>query len=331
MSLGSISPATQAIRARAVARAAGQPGHHAVFDRFEPFSGWVEPGFHVDYLGSAVRETFTPMRVETDRAFVRRQPPPFDEEYFEWIDLLEAVSARSSAFVMFELGAGFGRWSGRAARAARQIGRGPIKLVLVEAEPVRAAWARLHMADQGLAPDEFEVIEAGVAASPGSDLFYVRLPEGSAGNNPREWRGQSLVPDYWKSHADNPKAASVEEYFGREVVRTADGAGSIRVPLSPLSALIAPYDEIDLIDMDVQGVEAEIVAEAIGPLTQTTHRLHIGTHASEIEMCLRETLHSAGWVCQWDLPLQQSSHTDFGSIQCGDGVQSWVNPRFWQE
>ena len=36
--------------------------------------------------------------------------PPIDEEYFEWVDLLESVRDARGAYTMMELGAGYGRW-----------------------------------------------------------------------------------------------------------------------------------------------------------------------------------------------------------------------------
>ena len=43
--------------------------------------------------------------------------PSFNEEYFEWVDVLEAVVARAGMFTMLELGAGWGRWLANAAAA----------------------------------------------------------------------------------------------------------------------------------------------------------------------------------------------------------------------
>ena len=48
--------------------------------------------------------------------------PPVDEEYFEWIDLLESVQAAGGSYTMLELGAGYGRWGVRAGLAARRKG-----------------------------------------------------------------------------------------------------------------------------------------------------------------------------------------------------------------
>ena len=49
-------------------------------------------------------------------------PPAFDEEYCEWIDVLEAVQAAYGRFTMIEFGAGYSRWASRTWTAARQRG-----------------------------------------------------------------------------------------------------------------------------------------------------------------------------------------------------------------
>ena len=54
--------------------------------------------------------------------------------------------------------------------------------------------------------------------------------------------------------------------------------------------------------MDVQGCEAEIIAEAIAPLTRKARRVHVGTHGRDIEAELRRLMSAAGWVHTRDWP-----------------------------
>ena len=84
--------------------------------------------------------------------------PSIDEEYFEWIDILESVSSAKTQYVMFELGAGYGRWAVRAARALRQHGAMPCHLVAVEAEPQHFEWLREHFGNNGLDPQAHTLI-----------------------------------------------------------------------------------------------------------------------------------------------------------------------------
>jgi hypothetical protein len=87
--------------------------HHEVFEGFRCWSGQVPSGFEADFLGSRYRTAY--FKLSTPQADARYAPsyPPFDEEYFEWIDLLEAVRSARGRFTMLERGAGFGRWTAK--------------------------------------------------------------------------------------------------------------------------------------------------------------------------------------------------------------------------
>ena len=72
-------------------------------------------GFYVDFLGCNYRLSYvTASSTQPTESFEAPYPPPFDDEYFEWIDLLEAVLSAKDRFVLFE-----DYWEGRReARAA---------------------------------------------------------------------------------------------------------------------------------------------------------------------------------------------------------------------
>ena len=94
--------------------------------------------------------------------------PPVDEEYFEWIDILESVSLARDSYTMMELGAGYGRWAVRAASALRQRGIRQCHLVAVEAEPVHFGWLQQHFADNGLDPAQHTLVHGAVCDQPGA-------------------------------------------------------------------------------------------------------------------------------------------------------------------
>jgi len=81
------------------------PAHHPIFSSFTPFRGEVPPYFIGDFLGANIAHEFVAGWCEpcTVAHYVEAAPPQFDEEYFEWIALLEAVSAAKSSFTMIEL------------------------------------------------------------------------------------------------------------------------------------------------------------------------------------------------------------------------------------
>src|SRR5262245_3888301 len=104
--------------------------HHPVFQRFSD------------------KMMFTP---DGSLRIMTMSPPPplvphpaLNEEYFEWIDLFEAVEAAAGRFCMLELGAGYGRWGTYGAYVANYSGRRPVQLTLVEAEPEHCAAIPAH-------------------------------------------------------------------------------------------------------------------------------------------------------------------------------------------
>jgi hypothetical protein len=98
--------------------------HHKIFVKFHRWSGRAPAGYEVDFLGSKYRTAyFTMHRPQPAERYEAPEHPPYDEEYFEWIDLLEAVASAKNRFTMLELGAGWGRWSARAAAVTGKDGK----------------------------------------------------------------------------------------------------------------------------------------------------------------------------------------------------------------
>ena len=96
--------------------------HHPALARLPCWEGRVAAGFTADFLGVRTRASYVEGMVPggIDAAHERHVRPPrpvFDEEYFEWVDVIDSVREARDRFVMIELGAGYGRWSVRAAAA----------------------------------------------------------------------------------------------------------------------------------------------------------------------------------------------------------------------
>jgi len=301
--------------------------HHPVFSRIEPFTGDVPAYYTVDYLGTIIRQEFIvgfgPVWPEPHR--IENRYPEFDDEYFEWIDVCEAVVAAKESFTMIELGAGFGRWSVRAAHAMEKYHPGmPYRLIAVEAEPVVFGWMRQHFQDNGVDPDAHTLINAAVSDGWGRVQFYVGGPTGGPVEyKPGYWYGQALT----KTH-ERPAKSKVEAlYCGHPVQCHESGMKSIRVTSVSLRSLLKQLDRVDLIDIDIEGEEWPAVRGAIKILDKKVRRLHIATHEAQIEVDLRELLSAHGWQCLVDYPLFSERETPFGKMSFQDGVQTWVNPR----
>jgi FkbM family methyltransferase len=294
--------------------------HHEVFRHFEPYHGELPEDFQVDCLGTKISQQFV---AGLTRIVVTL--PEIDEEYFEWIDVLESVIAAKDTYTMIDLGAGYGRWAVRAAYAAKQYNPTlSCQVIAAEAEPVVFQWMRQHFQNNGLDPDQHRLIHAAVSNKPEKALFYIGGPRGGAyDRSPSAWYGQFLTQDY------DEASESVEdgEYSGFKVTRHKSGWRSILVPSISLDNILNDVDKVDLIDMDIEGQELPAIQLAIEKLNKKVKRLHIGTHSKEIEAALRQLLSSHEWRCLADYTLFSTSETPWGTISFENGVQTWVNPR----
>jgi len=241
--------------------------------------------------------------------------PPIDEEYFEWIDILESVCSAQGEYVMFELGAGYGRWVVRAACALRQ--REPVKchLVAVEAEPKHFEWLLQHFRDNGLDPEAHTVLHRVISNTTDDSLFLIGAP---AGHNfqPDKWYGQWTASRF-----------SAGLYAALRVIMPRNGKQAIKVHSVTLQDLLKDFERVDLIDFDVQGEELRIISSALDAIDRKVARLHIGTHGRNIERRLRHLLAEHGWKCLADYPSSATSETPWGPVRFQDGLQSWSNPR----
>ncbi|MFB3786087.1 MAG: FkbM family methyltransferase [bacterium] len=265
--------------------------HHPVFTRFTPWAGDVEAGFSVNFLGIKTRSTFwSQIPPTTTVEYTRTTYPAFDEEYFEWIDLLESVIHSGGHYTMIELGAGWGRWMAAAFGALRILApEKPYTFIGVEAEPDHYRYMREHFEDNGIDLTRCQLIEAAVSGQNGAVRFHTGRPD--------EWYGQSI-------------------------------GGTTLVRSITLRSLLDPLNRVDLIDLDVQGAEYMVLSAAAKEVNEKVNRVHIGTHSPQVEAGLRAGFTRMGWTKRYDFPMRSTVETEYGTISFQDGVQSWINPRF---
>jgi FkbM family methyltransferase len=292
--------------------------HHDIFRRFAKWNGIVEAGFAVNFLGVKTSERFHSLTVKhTDERIDAPSFPSFDEEYFEWIDLLEAVVDAREEFTMIELGAGYGRWLVNAAVAVRAYhGSLACKLIGVEPEPSHYEWMRTHFEMNGVPLGYATFIQAAASVRDGEVWFYVGRPE--------EWYGQAIASWNRLSWLNRLRLRVKKEVSLR-------GCRIRKVKAVGLSRLLDPFDRVDLIDLDVQGAELNVLQSAAEQLDQKVKRVHIGTHSVAIEAGLRTLFHTLGWINLNDYACGSECETPWGNIKFQDGVQSWVNPRLWED
>ncbi|MBI1340436.1 hypothetical protein GC169_09560 [bacterium] len=286
---------------------------HPIFGSVPPHVGSRAENELIDYAGARFRSIWDNQpNVPAVVGPWTLSPPDFNEEYFEWVDLLEAVRASRDTFVMAELGAGYGRWGVRGGAAARKMGLRP-KLIFVEGEPKHVSWLNEAIKLNGL-DDSSTVIEAAIAYGGKRLPFLVGHETLSIGF------GQCLG---WEGEGES----SGETYFGRPVSTTPGGYRQIMVDPITLEACLSGVDVLDLIDMDLQKAELDLVRHSMDTLNAKARRVHIGTHGPDIEDELRATFSRHGWRKVWDFGCNKVNATPFGDISFVDGVQSWINPR----
>ena len=288
------------------------PGQHWAIDHFPPQPRPGPPGGRVCPLGSITRaEHFSGSPTGPPEIAPNL---PFDEEYFEWTDILESVLDAGDTYTFLDIGAGYGRWTSRAAGAARIKGK-RFRAFLAEAEPQHIAWAYEHMADNDIT--DYRLFEAAVGAERRRTPMTISRPKDQ---DVGHWFGQSIG---W---GDISYLPVVDEYYGSPVVETDAGWRFMEVAEIPLTDMLEPLDFVDLIDMDIQGAEAPAVRCAIEALTAKVRRMHIETHGKEIEVELRSTLGGAGWRLLRDYTCMETARTPFGDAWMEGGVQTWINP-----
>lgn len=300
--------------------------HHPVFSGYAPLEVLQEPEFLVDFLGIRTRVEFMAGMIPDYQApaqprLVTAGAPVFDEEYFEWTDVLEAVEEARDQFVIAELGAGFGRWSVRAAAALARKAGCRFQCIAVEAEPMHFNWMRQHFLDNNIDPDDLDLTWAAVGATPGFVPFWV----GEAG----AWYGQAVADgtDAPFPGVEMRRVLKARSVLGKPPAVPATGKSVVWVPCTTVADLIAAYPRIDLMDLDIQGLEFAALEAAIDVLDAKVRRIHIGTHSQRIEQQLRALFTARGWTKRNDYPCQVTGvATPYGDISFGDGVQTWINP-----
>ena len=262
--------------------------------------------------------------------------PAFNEEYFEWIDILESVKnyaayhAGRRPYVFAELGAGFGRWTVNAVRALQQACPGQCEYFLcaVEADKQHFKWLKQNLRDNGIDPDQQLLVNAPLTG----DGRRVSFMTGAYGR----WFGQAVVGD---KYVRNLRVTGRVPGIGRLLLhwigpwrrryKPMQDEIILKLKSTTLGEVLRKTPHVvDIADLDLQEMEAEVIEAAVPVINERVMRLHIGTHSLAVEERLRKCLKGAGWILLRDYPCLGTRETPYGQIAFGDGVQSWINPRF---
>jgi FkbM family methyltransferase len=294
---------------------------HPVLDSFRPWIGWVEPGWDVNFLGVRTRVAFFSLYERLDdysqRRRIKAKLPIPNEDYFEWIALLEAVVEARGSFTMVELGAGWGRWIVNGIAALRTHSGLPYRVVGVEPEPMHFRWMKRHLKDNDVDLRRATLVEAAVADADGSVWFHV--------GDAADWYGQGIARPQETTPRSERRRGFRSLLRRRHPSPNADRAVELVRAVSVRTVLLE-LDRVDLLDVDIQGAEADALEPAGEVLNTRVRRVFVATHDRANEERLRALFAGLGWTSVYDFPAGGISETPWGRVMFEDGVQLWLNP-----
>lgn len=267
-------------------------------------------GFVTSFLGARFRAEFYDGIVKPGTQI----RPLNSGDHYEWKSLLEAIDTCGRRFVMIDLGAGYGWWGINAAAALKA--RHPRKrglIVMVEAEPTHYRWLKTAIADNPYPSVRYRPVEAAIGVRQGQDWFYV----GKSG----EWYGQRLMLDYHRKLLNENRENDV--FADGNGLATSDGYRLNQVSIVTLQNLLPRFSSVDLIDMDIQGTEADLIEAERGLLARRVKRLFISTHSAEIDERVRAALRG-DWDLRFGFEPGSVHETEHGQIAFEDGHQFWT-------
>jgi hypothetical protein len=275
-----------------------------------------------------------------DAPILQTQWPVVSEEYFEYADVLDAVTEYTQLnekqggnrpFAFVEIGAGYGHWTFAAHRALMQKCSGAsYKYLLVDVAHALIPWVKelatlneVKMTDDRDSGLYFHIGFVGTSFDRAKDLAAAKENEAAY---TRKWGLKSRG-----KHEPSPPVF--------------------------LKDLLAAYDMpcvLDMVDVDIQKAEYDLFADdkTVDILTARARRLHIGTHSSDYQKnkAIEEKFTARGWTTKWFFlgvccdgrdwldtfgrgKGKRYTHfpkTPLGQVSFNDGVLSLLNPNSLQ-
>lgn len=284
----------------------------SLYRRYAASQSAPGPAEFSNFLGLVTQCKLFGMGDRLAGAFVAADPIPDDGVYGsanEYASVLEAVARAQemgrTSFSMIELGSGWGPWISAAGLVCKREGFTDVKLVGVEADPVRYASMLEHFARNALTtlPLTPRFLE-GAVWDEETTLFFPKAGLGDHGGaanvDGSEYRG---------------KGVEMQEVRAWTLDQAAEGLGIV-----------------DLIHWDIQGSEARVAEANVGLLNERVRSVQIGTHSREQEGRLLVLFHSMGWDMLRESPCAFSYRPEIPSIEgmtTTDGELYFRNPVLW--
>ena len=160
--------------------------HLGIFDGVTPFSGYVESGFTVDFVGQRTDARFWSQRTEPadeagDCEVQTRLPVLSDgEDWFEYYNWFAAAREARGSYVMMTLGSCFGLQVVGSYLALQAENPMPAMLVAVDAVPENMTMTERQFRNNGINPDDHWMVEAALGADNKPILFPIGSPGSGA-------------------------------------------------------------------------------------------------------------------------------------------------------
>jgi hypothetical protein len=283
----------------------------------------------IDCFGGRTRRSFLDISKEdmekhSCASLLEAFAPSYNEDFFDFAELVASILDCEDDFTLVELGSGFGRWLVHGANCCRMLGQPIGALVGIEAEPTHFRWMRQHFLDNSIDPNSHYLFEGVVSDKYGKVPFYT--------GSPSQWYGQSIAQSVIEfGPPKRPLLHTLANFFGRERLMDAFQL----IPSYPLDYLLEIPFLVDFMHVDIQGSEFDVLNPAIFHLNHKVRRIHVATHGPttapargrDMDRLIFDLFSSNGWKLDTRIAPGESMNIDNQNIHFVDGLQFWLNPQ----
>ncbi len=286
----------------------------------------ADPDFYVGWDGIRTRVAMLPFAPTDLAGSVSTDLPIPDDGYRseaeEYVALAQAISTADGTFRIVEIGAGWAPWAVAGVVIARRQGL-RASGIAVECDETRSSWALQHAADNGVTAELITGTTDEIAerlAQPWGDI-ELRIIRAAG------WHQRTTLQ--FPELDEGDMGGAVWTLPGTDVDYRGAHLTHHAVPTAALADLLAGDDVLDLLHVDVQGVESELLITAADAIQAHTRLMAVGTTDRGNEGRLQEFFLKRGWGLAIDEPCTTHftmTHPTLAGFTVQDGLQLWENP-----
>lgn len=304
-----------------------------------PLTPAPSPDHFVDWMGVRTRIPMLPWAPAELAGTCSTDLPIPDDGYrsedFEYAALARAVrDTGDHPLRIVEVGAGWAPWAVAGLVHACQR-RQPGIAIAVEADPRKCEWAKQHATDNGISAVK-------VSARPKKLAQKIRSAiEGWSGTGhllvvveAAGWHETTSV-EFPDAPSDDMGTAvwtlpgTDVDYRGAHLRHHSVPAIALGELLTAIRSAGGDSTEVDLLHIDVQGVEFELLSACADDIQANTRIMAVGTHNRLSEGQLQDFFLERGWGLLIDKPCKARftmTHPTLSGFTEQDGMQLWENP-----